>query len=246
MVADGHTWEVLEDEQAMAARLAELMLEEARGRKGDVFNVALSGGSLVKLVAAAALAERAREGELSAWQVFLADERVVPVEDPESTYGQYQRALGPPFYAALRAFERPVAAGESCHDADRAAREYEALLRSCHAGHGLDMAILGVGPDGHTASLFPPLKPSQLNGTDHMVEAVHDSPKPPRDRITLTLSYLQKTRKILYVAAGETKARVIAEIISGESGNGDANWSSPCAWLPGHWLLDSSAAAALQ
>lgn len=229
----------------MAARLADLMLEEARGRKGKVFNVALSGGSLVKLVAAAGLVEKAKE-ELGAWQVFLADERVVPLNDPESTYGQYQRTLGPSFYAAIRAFERPVAEGESCHDADRAAHEYEALLQSCHASHGLDMTILGVGPDGHTASLFPPLKPAQLKSTEHLVEAVHDSPKPPRDRITFTLSYLRKSRKILYVATGEAKAQVIAEIILGKPGSDDTDWSSPCAWLPGHWLLDSSAAAALQ
>ncbi|NXG74345.1 6PGL phosphogluconolactonase, partial [Baryphthengus martii] len=106
-----------------------------------------------------------------------------------------------------------------------------------------DLLLLGVGPDGHTCSLFPghPL----LQETEKTVAAVTDSPKPPAERITLTLPVLNAARSVAFVAAGASKAPVLKRILEGEEEN-----PLPAALVRPRsgclrWFLDQAAAEGL-
>jgi 6-phosphogluconolactonase len=93
-------------------------------------------------------------------------------------------------------------------DLTAAAVEYEVeLLRSLGDPPRLDLVILGMGPDGHVCSLFP--GQSLLHERSRWVAAVHDSPKPPPRRLTLTLPALLQARDVVVVAQGESKAEVL-------------------------------------
>jgi 6-phosphogluconolactonase len=217
--------------QRVAAGAAEAV--SARGS----FALALPGGS-----AATALLPRLLEAplDLSRLSVFWADERAVPPHDPESNYGLARSLwLGPAGVPASHVFRMPADAA----DLEAAARDYEHELRR-HLGDPprLDLALLGVGEDGHVASLFPghPL----LGETRRRVAALHDAPKPPAGRLTLTLPTLAQARLVVVAAFGAAKAEPIGQALARPGS------ASPVARLAREaatalFLLDPAAAASL-
>ncbi|XP_071588791.1 6-phosphogluconolactonase [Heliangelus exortis] len=202
--------------QELGPALAQLVAERAAGG-GDRFSLGLSGGSLVGLLARdlpAAITGPATTGPAAParWLLAFCDERLVPLEHPESTAGAYQTQLlprlpGPPPRVLTPATGLPPAA---------AAEEYAGQLRQAFPGDDVpvfDLLVLGVGPDGHTCSLFPdhPL----LQEEDKIVAALTDSPKPPPERITFTLPVLNAARSVVFVATGGSKAQILKRILEG-------------------------------
>jgi 6-phosphogluconolactonase len=202
--------------EELGAELVELVAHEARvaiaGR--GRFVLALSGGSaaetlLPHLVRAPLDVERL--------EVFWADERAVPESSPESNTALARRAwLDPAGVPAERIHRMPGDAP----DLDRAAERHAAALVAL-AGDPprLDLALLGVGPDGHVASLFPGA--SELTDARRHVLVVRDSPKPPPVRLTLSLPVLAASRLVVVAALGAAKAPAIA-----------AAWRDPSSALP--------------
>jgi 6-phosphogluconolactonase len=176
---------------------------EARG----VAHVSLAGGNTPK---------RTYEelgGALGSWEgveLWFNDERAVPPDDPQSNFKMVAEALGD--HPALHRI-----AGES--DPESAAQAYERELRArveptAEAGVPvLDLHVLGIGEDGHTASLFPGHPEVQI--TDRLVVPVHDSPKPPPTRITMTLPVLRVARRRVFLATGADKAGPVSELLGG-------------------------------
>jgi 6-phosphogluconolactonase len=187
-----------DDPEAVAARAAEVMaaaIDGARTIRGAA-HVALSGGSLVR-------AYELVGPQLPDWRdvhLWYGDERCVPLDDAESNHRAAVQALDAP-----DATWHPVPTHLGC---DEAAAAYGEEI----AGVTLDVAVNGMGPDGHTASLFPGFAEVHADGE---CVAVHGSPKPPPDRVTLTLPKLNAAHRILLVVTGAAKAPVLARVLAG-------------------------------
>jgi 6-phosphogluconolactonase len=199
------------DPESAAQRAAQEVLrylEEAR-MQGRTPHVALSGGGTPKRT----YELLARESEhLDEAEVWFADERCVPPEDEESNYRLAELALLDP--AGIPAERVHRMEGEL--GPERGAQRYAQALRERLAGRPvpvLDLIVLGIGPDGHVASLFP-RAPMLQAGEDEVCLPVHDSPKPPPERITLSLAVLRSARRCLLLATGAAKADAISAMLA--------------------------------
>jgi 6-phosphogluconolactonase len=199
---------------------------EALKRHG-VFRVAVSGGSLPKTLAKALLAPPTSsddgKAEFGKWEVFYADERIVPLTHEDSNHKLVKEEwidkipADQPKPTVYTINEQLLSA-----DAQEVADDYEKTLVSVFAARDsvklplFDLLLLGCGPDGHTCSLFPdhPL----LRETDAWVLSIEDSPKPPPKRITLSLPVVTHAQKIAFVATGGGKKDILKKIFETEEG----------------------------
>ena len=211
---------------------------EARG----ISFVALAGGETplrVYQVLAAEPVQRTID-----WRhvhLFFGDERMVPPNDPASNYGMVFREMVS--RVPIPADNVHRIRGES--SAADAGREYEAELQKWFGGRlpRFDIVLLGIGEDGHTASLFP--------GTDSLNEVSRMAigyfvPQLKSWRVTLTLPVLLNARETLFLASGKRKASVVARIL----GAGDSQASLPASMIRPkqgtvRWMLDEEAASLL-
>lgn len=185
--------------------------EQERGR----FTVALSGGSTPRrLYALLATPEYRERIPWPRVHLFWGDERCVPPDHPESNYRMIQESL----LSKIAIPERNVhrMAGEK--EPQIAAAEYEAELKSffqlCDGGlPRFDLILLGLGEDGHTASLFPGSE--ALKDTKHLVAAVYVG-KLKSHRLTLTLPVLNQAAQIMFLVAGASKAAILKEVLNGD------------------------------
>lgn len=196
-------------------------------------SIALAGGNtprpIYSLLASKPLVDQVDWTRVS---VYWGDERAVPPDSPDSNYGMARDVLlgSVPVPAAhVHRMEAERA------DLEGAAREYERQLPEA-----LDVLVLGVGPDGHTASIFPG---SPLMKETRRVAAVVDSPKPPPRRLTITPPVIESARTIVVVATGGDKARVVARALDGP----ERPLELPIQFARrGAWFLDPAAASALR
>jgi 6-phosphogluconolactonase len=169
------------------------------------FSCALSGGGTA-LVFLGAL--RNARVDWSRITLFWTDERAVAADDPESNYGIAERMLLSPLGArAPRAVRMPAELPLA-----EAALKYDADLTSELNGGALDLALVGVGEDGHVCSLFPGHQ--ALLQDDLRAVAIEDAPRPPARRLSLTLRFLLQTRKIWLIATGPRKLPVLQTALS--------------------------------
>lgn len=188
--------------------VAEIVNSADGGVHGDgIARVVFTGGGAgIKLLSRLV---RAKNLDWSRIHVFFGDERNVPVYDPESNEGQAR-------YALLNHVNIPEAnihgyrAG-SAPLAD-AADNYARALEQ-HAPKGFDLHLMGMGADGHINSLFP--HSAQLGERDKLVVAVNDSPKPPAERITLTLPAIARASEVWLLVSGSEKAPAAKQIMEG-------------------------------
>ena len=184
--------------------------EEALQRTAEVLAAAIDGARTIHGRAHVALsggsAARALDllgPMLPDWRdvhLWYGDERCVPLDDAESNHRLVTEHLDAP-----EATWHPVRTELSPEEAAAAySEEFGDTI--------LDVALQGMGPDGHTASLFPGFPQLQAEG---ICVAVHDSPKPPPDRVTLTLPVLNASRRIVLLAMGAEKARMLERVIAG-------------------------------
>ena len=194
---------------------------------------------------APSLLAAAADAQFSAWHIFLADERYVHIDHADSNMGEWKARLLdqcaiPPSQICPLDISLPLA---------DAATAYEAQLRSvCGGGVAasggepprVDLLLLGMGPDGHTTSLFPGHPLVEESGC--WVATISDSPKPPPSRITLTLPCLNASRTCLFVVTGGSKAPCVRDAFSPEP---ETPAGLVLATQRTHWMLDAPAAAEL-
>ena len=223
--------------RAVADRFVELATEaiEARG----VFRVALSGGGTPKSVYPLLLEpERRDEVDWSRVEFFWGDERTVPPDDPESNFGvAYHMLIAQLPDVRQDRIHRMQAEAPDLH---AAALSYESELRLAFGARGdeppaFDLIWLGMGPDGHTASLFPGSE--ALDETERWVVG-NWAPHPQAWRMTLTFPVLNAARAVIFAVEGANKADAIRRIREGGSG-------LPAERVTGdhvEWIIDAAAA----
>lgn len=199
----------LADPEAVAVRAARDIagqMQRAIEQRGRA-HLALSGGGTPERTYEL-LAEAVQRWD--AVEVWFADERCVAPQDEQSNYRMAAERLLDRLETSPRAIHRMQ--GEL--GPQEGARRYAQELR---AGFGdqvpdvpaLDLIVLGIGPDGHVASLFPGA-PALSAQADELCLAVHDSPKPPPERITLSLPVLRAAHRCLLLATGPSKADAVS------------------------------------
>jgi len=201
---------------------------QARGR----CSLALSGGStpgpVYEELGDSDLAEKIPWSQL---EIYFADERAVPVDHAESNYRLVKETLLRSHPEVLgQMFRMPADAP----DRDQAARRYARRMPD-----PLDILVLGMGPDGHTASLFP--GSAALDEREQRVVAV-TAPKPPAERMTITPPVLERARAIVVIASGAEKAAMVARALSGAP---DPKSVPAQLARRGTWVLDQAAAGDL-
>jgi 6-phosphogluconolactonase len=216
---------VAADADALARTAAELVAE-ASAAAGERFAIALTGGNTPqathRLLATDVYRDRI---DWARWHVFFGDERKVPLDDPRSNYRNAADTL-------LDHVPIPRGQIHPLTDAD----QYEGLLRAFFGeAPRFDLLMLGMGDDGHTASLFP--------GSVSLLEEERWVIEPPdvvqgMSRLTLTLPALNAARRTVFLVGGEAKAEPLRRIAAGEQ--------LPAAMVQhAEWLLDAAAASGL-
>ncbi|XP_022776729.1 probable 6-phosphogluconolactonase 1 isoform X2 [Durio zibethinus] len=218
-------------------------LSEAAVKERGVFAIALSGGSLIGLMGTVDWAK---------WYIFWADERVVAKNHSDSNYKLAKDGL----LSKVPIVPSHVHSINDSVSAEEAADEYMFVIRQLVKIRMVsvsdisdcpkfDLILLGMGPDGHIASLFP--NHSALNETEEWVTFITDSPKPPPERITFTLPVINSASNVAMVVTGESKAEAVHLAID--------NVGPDCPSLPARlvqptkgklvWFLDKPAASKL-
>lgn len=196
-------WRVFADVQTLVAQLADALCrvaDEAIVARG-AFHLVLAGGRTPQALYRELAKRHAGDAH---WHIWYGDERCLPVDDPQrnsfmaETAWLAGSAIPPSHRKAIPAERGAIPAAEQY-------QEWLAALAQ------FDVVLLGVGEDGHTASLFP----GQVwNGAD--VLAVNNAPKPPSERVSLSASRLSRSQHVWFIVTGAEKREAIARWKSGE------------------------------
>jgi len=194
-------WRVFADSDALVAKLADALCAEARAAIAarGAFHLVLAGGSTPRELYRA-LADRYAGDER--WQVWYGDERCLPADHPERNSVMIETAW-------LATSRIPPA---NCHPipaergADEAVAVYAGWLKSVA---DFDVVLLGMGEDGHTASLFPEHDWGCTRGSADVL-AVHAAPKPPLERVSLSAARLSRSAIVWFVITGAGKREALA------------------------------------
>ena len=229
------TVEILPDADALAQSIADRLSERIGGlqAQGHTPRIALTGGTIA--AAAYALID-AEAVDWTAVEFWFGDERFVPEGHPDRNDQQARDA----FLDRVGATAIHAVAGNDCSlSAAEAANTYAATLPD----QPFDLVLLGVGPDGHVASLFPGF--AQLNEVDRDCVEVFDAPKPPAVRITLTYPALNYAEAVWLLVSGEEKAAAVARTLATEGSRDETPARGVGGLQETLWLLDEAAASML-
>lgn len=231
------------DAASMAREAARRFVHETTNTlaRAEVFRVALSGGSTPKAMYRLLASPEFRDTvDWSRVQVFFSDERFVPPDSEESNYHSAQEGLLSSVPIRRESVHPVMTVGVTPEDS---AARYEASIRSAFGDAdsmvpAFDLIFLGMGPDGHTASLFP--ETDALKITDRIV-APNFVPRLDSWRITFTYPLLNAAKQVMFLVQGPDKAQRVREVLAEGA-------DLPAAGVRPHngrlvWLLDQSASS---
>lgn len=226
---------VVQDEECVIKELCTVIqnISKKAIERDDVFKVGLSGGSLTKFLS---IGLPKIESDWSKWRLFFCDERVVPLESSDSTYGIYKSSL----LGVLPFSEHQFIKIDPHLPAEEAAKDYIQKMAVHFPPDSLPrfhLLLLGMGPDGHTCSLFPGHRICEE--TSVWVAPVTNAPKPPPSRITLTFPVVNNAECCVFAITGEAKADIVKRILK-DNEPLPAGRVKPTDGIL-HWLLDSQA-----
>jgi 6-phosphogluconolactonase len=230
--------EVHDDAEALASAVAAMLVSRLAAAQAEGLepHLALTGGSIADAIhhEVAGVPSDIDWAKVDFW---WGDERFVPRDSSDRNAGAARAAFLDPVGADPDRVHE-IGSADDFDDVAEAAEAYGREIRD-HGSQAFEVVMLGVGPDGHVASLFPD-QPT-LDVDDEEAVPVTDSPKPPPERVSLTLSALNRTRATWLVVSGAEKAEAVAQALN----DGDV----PAARVGGTeetvWFLDREAASKL-
>ncbi len=241
---------VFADSQQVASRAALFWAQRARQAiaQQDAFYVALSGGSTPRL-----LYQQLAQGDVARqipWQqvhLYFGDERVVPPDHPDSNYRMVRESLLDHVPLPASQIHPMVLQGHNDETsarqaASRYARELQQIPTSADGWPQFDLLMLGMGADGHTASLFPGT--AILQEQQRSVASVHVA-KLEAWRVSLTLPVIQRARALLLLICGADKAERLKQVLETPTPTDDMPITHVIAQANVHLYLDQAAARLL-
>ena len=238
LVPKVHVSETADESARQAAELVAALSERAVRDRGR-FAVSLSGGSTPRRLHSVLASEEYRQRiSWPHWHVFWGDERAVPQEHDDSNYRMARETLLD-HVALSRAHVHRI---PTELDPVQAASEYEHIIRQAldEDTPVFDLILLGMGDDGHTASLFPG---SEALQEDRRLVAADWAPHPVARRITFTLPLINRAAAVAFLVEGAHKSKMVRRVL--QSGPGEeplpASLVQPTNGVL-HWFLDSAAA----
>src|SRR3954471_24677427 len=212
----------------VAAEFAERVIESFHGRPGDGYSIALSGGSTARQCYERLADDAGTQIDWWKVDVYWGDERCVPLESEDSNYRLAREALLDRVGAANATY--PMRCEEG-------ADPYQ--LRIGELGK-FDLIHLGLGPDGHTASLFP--QSPALDADPGRLVTLNNDPlgNNPYERMTLTFAGISRARQVVFTVMGDDKADALSKVARGEDVPAARVRAERCTWL-----VDRSAAVLL-
>ncbi len=230
--ADAVAYAVAEE---LVARLADIQAE------GRLPSVVLTGGTVANQIYRAIATLPSAHVDWMQVDFFWGDERYVPADSTDRNDRAAELDLLDVVAVDPARVHAMPAADEVHLDVAQAAAAYGNLVHT-HGTGLFDLVLLGVGPDGHVASLFP--GSPQLDIDDEIAVAVTDSPKPPPERITLTFSTLNRAREVWFLVTGEGKAEAVSRALASDG----SVHETPARGITCEnriWWLDQPAASAV-
>ncbi len=225
--------------EATAARLL-LRIGDVLAHR-DRADIVLTGGTVgIATLAAAAKSPLAQAIDWTSVHVWWGDERYVASGHEDRNEGQAQEALLSHIPLPEENIHR-VGSSDDFSSPEESAQAYADAL-SANGDPAFDVLLLGLGPDGHVASLFPDhpsYSAADASDASTSAKAVHGSPKPPPLRVSLTLSAINRAREVWVVATGAPKAEVIGRCLSGDTTLPGASVRGTERTL---WLVDAAGA----
>lgn len=241
-VAEGQEW-ILPDAQAVARRTAEFLFEQASAKArigGAPYVIALSGGSTPKrLYEVLAAAPFAADFPWSRVELFFGDERFVPPDDDDSNYNMVNRALLSHVPVPPEHVHRMPTDGDPAEAARIYQRDLQAVYGSDTMHHGrplFDVVLLGLGENGHTASLFPGTAVLEERTAWVSTCTPHDA---PHRRLTLTYPAINSSAYVLFLVTGAGKAEVLGKVRSRDPAQPSSHITTEGELI---WVLDEAAA----
>ncbi|KAG1360654.1 putative 6-phosphogluconolactonase 4, chloroplastic [Cocos nucifera] len=246
---------VFEREEELAVSLAKYTAElsEKFAQERGAFTLVISGGSLIKSLRKLVDSPYLESVDWTKWHVFWVDERVVPKDHADSNY----KLAYDVFLSKVPIPPGQVYAINDSLSAEGAADDYETCLKhlvntgvvAVSPATGFpkfDLMLLGMGPDGHIASLFPghPL----LNENRRWITFIEDSPKPPPERITFTFPVINSSANVALVVAGSGKAGAVHRALGSEQSSSDVLPVEMVSLKDGKflWFTDKAAVSMLR
>ncbi|MGA8256961.1 MAG: 6-phosphogluconolactonase [Nocardioides sp.] len=239
---NGARVEVHDDSAGLATAIAGELLSRLADLQagGAIPQIGLTGGTIADAVhREVARLSPSFEVDWARVVIWFGDERFVPADSPDRNVGQARAA----FLDAVGATQvHEVPASDVVESAEVAAEAYAATMREHGAGE-FSILMLGIGPDGHVASLFPGHPALEVH--DQITIAVHDSPKPPPERVSLTFPCLNRSASVWFLASGDGKAEAVARALADEGSVTETPARGVTGSTETTWFLDAAAAASL-
>jgi len=239
---------VFPDVDGAARALAAHLVRDARARVSSTgrFTLALTGGKTPRRLYEALGTVHRDDFPWAATEFFWSDERAVPPDDADSNQRLARETLLAHGLVPDARIHPMIRSAEGAQDLERAAVAYEQQLQELTGDDrpSLDAVLLGLGEDGHVASLFPYAR--SLREQARSVIVVRDSPKPPPVRLTMTVPLINRSAAVHLLVVGDDKADAVQATLDGarDSNRWPAQGIGPAGGLA-TWWLDAGAARRL-